>query len=154
MAFMRYEDTISGAEGKATIKIKGNQEDAFYLRSFEASIDLNKAEGRTLGKRGTQHKVTGWSGSISMNIYSVTTAFAKYAETYKNTGRLDPIDITCENYDPASTVGRQTVAIYGFIPDSISLAKLDVESDALDQDLNGTFEDFAIISEFVKPSLA
>lgn len=154
MSWMRLEDTISGAEGKATIKINGNQEEAFYIRTAEATFDLNKMEGKTLGKRGTQHKVTGWNGGISLNIYYVTSVFAKWAENYKNTGRVDRIDLTFENNDPASTIGRQTAVFYGFIPDSVTIAKLDIDADALDQDLNGTYEDFAILDQFGKPVMA
>ena len=75
-------DTISGQEGKATAKINGEIRDMFYIKSLEATVEKNKQEVRTLGKRGVQHKTTGWSGTGSMSIYYVTSDFIRMAKEY------------------------------------------------------------------------
>ena len=149
--FLRAGDTISGQEGKATAKIDGNIMDMFYVKTLEASLEKNKAEIKTLGKRGTQCKTTGWSGSGSMNIYYVTTIFRKMALKYVKTGKDTYFDITIVNEDPTSTIGKQTVVLYNCNIDSTVLAKLDVDADALDEDIDFTFDDLDILDEFGNP---
>jgi len=149
--FLRAGDTISGQEGKATAKIDGIITDMFYLKNLEATFEKNKAEIKTLGKRGTQHKTTGWAGSGSMNIYYVTSIFRKMALQYAKTGKDIYFDITVTNEDPTSTIGAQTIVLYNCNLDNTVLAKLDVDADALDEDVDFTFDDFDILDEFGNP---
>ncbi len=149
--FLRAGDTISGQEGKATAKIDGNIQDLFFIKSLEASFEKNKAEIRALGKRGTQHKGTGWAGSGSLNMYYVSTLFRNLALKYAKEGVDTYFDITVVNNDPTSTVGKQTVVLYNCNIDSVILAKLDTESDALEEDIDFTFDDFDILDEFGNP---
>jgi hypothetical protein len=149
--FLRAGDTISGQEGKATTNISGSIQDMFYLKTIEATFEKNKAEIKTIGKRGTQHKTTGWSGSGTMNVYYVTSLFRKMAINYIKTGKDTYFDITVQNDDPSSTVGKQTVVLYGCNVDSTILAKLDVDADALDEDIDFTFDDCDILDEFGNP---
>lgn len=149
--FLRAGDTISGQEGKATANINGIITDMFYLKNLEATFEKTKTEIKTLGKRGTQHKTTGWSGTGSMNIYYVTSAFRKMALKYAKEGKDTYFDITITNEDPTSTVGKQTIVLYNCNLDSIVLAKLDVEADTLDEDVDFTFDDFDILDEFGNP---
>ena len=81
---LRAADTISGQEGKATAKINGQIVDMFYIKTLEATVEKNKEEVRTLGKRGVQHKTIGWSGSGSMTVYYVTSDFLNMAKDYLN----------------------------------------------------------------------
>lgn len=149
--FLRAGDTISGQEGKATTKIDGSITDMFYLKNLEANFEKTKAEIKTLGKRGVQHKAAGWAGSGSMTIYYVTSIFRKLALQYAKTGKDTYFDITVTNEDPTSTVGKQTVVLYNCNIDSAVLTKLDVDADALDEDVDFTFDDFDILDEFGNP---
>jgi hypothetical protein len=151
MSFLHAADTISGQEGRATANIEGNIQDMFYVKTIEASFTKNKAEIKTLGKRGTQHKGTGWSGEGNMTIYYVTSIFRKMALKYAKTGKDTYFDITLVNDDPTSTVGRQTMVLYNCNLDSTILAKIDTEADALDEDIDFTFDDFDILDEFGNP---
>ena len=49
------------------------------LKPWKPLLKRIKAEVKTLGKRGVQHKGTGWSGAGSMTIYYVTSIFRKMA---------------------------------------------------------------------------
>lgn len=149
--FLRAGDTISGQEGKATANIAGVIQDMFYIKSLEATFEKNKSEIKTLGKRGTQQKANGWSGSGSMTIFYVTTIFRKMALNYAKNGKDTYFDITVQNEDPSSTIGKQTVVLYNCNFDSITLAKLDTDADALDEDIDFTFDDFDILDEFGVP---
>lgn len=146
-------DTISGQEGKATAKINGQIKDMFYIKSLEATVEKNKQEVRTLGKRGVQHKTTGWSGTGSMTIYYVTSEFVKLAKDYIKNGVDTYFTITVENSDPTSTIGTQTVSLFDVNIDSIPVAKLDVEDAVLECDMDFTFDDLDLTNEFSEPAV-
>lgn len=149
--FLRAGDTISGQEGKATAVIDNSVEDMFYLKSLEATAEKNKVEIKTLGKRGVQHKGVGWTGSGTMTVYYVTSKFREMMLKYAKTGKDTYFNITVVNDDPTSTVGKQTVVLYNCNIDSVILAKLDTEDDALDEDIDFTFDDFDILDSFGNP---
>lgn len=151
MAYLRAGDTISGQEGKATAVIDGVVQDLFFIKSLEATFEKTKAEVKTLGHRGVQHKGTGWSGSGSFTMFYVTSLFRKMALKYAKTGQDTYFNITVVNEDAGSTIGKQTVVLYNCNVDSTILAKLDTESDALEEDLDFTFDDFDILDSFGNP---
>lgn len=145
-------DTISGQEGKATAKINGEIRDMFYIKSLEATVEKNKQEVRTLGKRGVQHKTTGWSGTGSMSIYYVTSDFIRMAKEYIKNGVDTYFTVTVENNDPTSTIGKQVTTLFDVNVDSIPVAKLDVEDAVLEADLDFTFDDLDVLEEFTDPT--
>ena len=149
--FLKAGDTISGQEGTAQANINGQIHDLFFTKSIEATAEKNKTEVKTLGKRGTQHKACGWSGSGSMTIYYVTSLFRKLMIEYIKTGKDTYFDLIITNEDATSTVGKQTMVLYNCNIDSTILAKLDVESEVLDEELEFTFDDADLLDEFGKP---
>lgn len=152
--FMRAGDTISGQEGRAIAVINGSVQDLFFVKTLEASFEKTKAEVKTLGHRGVQHKGTGWSGSGSMTLFYVSTLFRKLALQYAKNGKDTFFNITIVNEDPTSTVGKQTMVLYNCNISSNIVAKLDTESDVLEEDIDFTFDDFDILDEFGNPVLA
>lgn len=152
MSYLRAGDTISGQEGFAQININGEIHKLFTLKSLEATMEKNKAEVKTIGKRGTQHKATGWTGTGSMTLHYATSLFRKMAIDYIKTGKDIYFDMVVTNDDPTSTLGKQTTVLYNCNIDSVVLAKLDVEADALDEDVEFTFDDVDLIDEFQKPN--
>ncbi|MCG8485016.1 MAG: phage tail tube protein, partial [Clostridia bacterium] len=68
MAYMEGKNVLSGREGTAFITVDGQVKEIAYLKNIEASVELNKVEVQTLGRRVTQHKINGWSGTGSMNV--------------------------------------------------------------------------------------
>ncbi|MGG7176202.1 phage tail tube protein [Clostridium paraputrificum] len=150
--YLKASDTISGQEGHAQINLNGEIHKLFDIKSIEATVEKNKAEVKTIGHRGTQSKTTGWSGTGSMTLYYASSLFRKLTVDYIKTGKDFYFDMIVTNEDPSSDLGKQTVALYGCNIDSVVLAKLDVESDALDEDLDFTFDDVDILDEFNKPS--
>jgi hypothetical protein len=153
MAFLKAGDTISGQEGRAYATINGQVEEMFYIKTLEAKIEKEKSEIKTIGRRGTQHKTTGWSGSGSMTIYYVTSLFRQLMLDYIRTGKDTYFDITVVNDDPTSTIGKQTVALKSVNLDSTIMAKLDIDSDSMDEDIDFTFDDIDILDKFGKPVL-
>ncbi|MGG3278862.1 phage tail tube protein [Paenibacillus solani] len=151
--FLKAIDTISGQEGRAFATINGRNEELFYIQTLEATVDKQKAEIKTLGRRGVQHKATGWTGSGSMTIYYVTSLFRQMMYDYIKTGKDVYFDITITNEDPSSSIGTQTVTMKGCNLDSVVMASLDTESEALTEDLDFTFDDVDLGQSFVAPVL-
>ena len=52
------------------------------------------------------------------------------------------------NEDPSSAAKRQTIIFYDCNTDGGILAKFDADGEYLDEEIEGTFEDFAIPEEF------
>lgn len=149
--YLRAADTLSGQAGRITFLVDGNVEDGGMVRSFEATFTKNKAEVRTIGNRATQHKSTGWNGTFTMTLFYITSLFRKQAETFAHTGRDNYFNITCTNDDQGSSVGMQTAVLINCNVDSVVIAKLDADADVLDEDMDGTFDDFTILDEFNQP---
>lgn len=148
---LRAGDTISGQEGKATAIIDGQVRDMFYVKTLEATLEKNKLEIRTLGKRGVQHKTTGWTGSGSMTIYYVTSEFLNMAKRYAKDGVDTYFTITVENNDPTSTIGTQTVSLFDVNLDAIPITKVSVDDEVLEMDMDFTFQDLDVINTFNDP---
>lgn len=144
-------DTLSGKEGRAYAKIGGNNEELFFARSIEATVEKTKAEVKALGKRMVGHKTTGLSGTGSMTIYYMSPLFRSLISQYKLTGEDVYFDLVIENDDPSSDVGKQSVLLNDCNLDSTLLAMLDGDSDdPLEEDADFTFEDFEILQHFNK----
>ena len=153
MSYLKAQDTISGKEGKAVATIDGNVEDMFYIKKIEANVEKTKSEIKTLGRRGTQHKATGWSGTGSMTIYYITTNFRKLMTSYMQNGVDTYFDILVTNEDPASDAGSQTIVLEGVNLDKVIMAKLDTESDILDEEVSFTFENVRVLDSLKEPAL-
>ncbi|MFS1193751.1 phage tail tube protein [Enterococcus lactis] len=153
MGFLKAGDVISGREGTAFMTIDGRNVPMFFLKTIEATVELVKTEVPVLGKRTNQQKVTGANGTGSMTIHKVTSEFANIAVNYMKSGTIPDITVKVTNDDPNSTIGRQTVLLKDVIFDSIVIAKLDVESETLDEDVDFTFSDTDILEAFTEPIL-
>ena len=151
MKTLNAPDTISGKEGRAYAKINGNNEELFMAKTIEANVEKNKSEIKAIGKRMTGHKTTGANGAGSMTLYYMTPLFRAMIKQWKETGVDVYFDMVVENDDQESSAGKQTTLLSGCNLDSVVLAKLDGDSDdALDEDVDFTFEDFDILTAFTK----
>ena len=151
MAKLKSFDPISGKEGVAYAKINGNNEELFFAKTIEASVEKAKSEIKAIGRRMTGHKTTGMSGSGKMTLYYLTPLFRQMLKQYKDTGVDISFDLAAENNDPSSSAGKQTTLLMDCNLDSVLLTKLDGDSDdPLEEDADFTFEDYDILQEFTK----
>lgn len=158
MSFLKAGDTISGQEAVARITIKeangaSSVEDMFWAKDLDATCEILKTEVKTLGRRGTQHKPNGWTGSGSMTIFYITSIFRKMCLQYIKTGIPVYFDMLVSNDDPGSTVGAQTTLLKDCTVNSVTLAKFNVESEILDETVDFTFNDAELLDEFGRPVL-
>lgn len=151
MRTLKAKDIVSGQEGTAYMTINGKNEDMFYLKTVEATVEIEKAEVKTLNRRGTQHKTIGWSGSGSMTIYAVTSRFIEIALEYIKSGKTVYFDLKTTNEDPTSSIGRQSVVLRDVSLDSIPVSLLDVDSEFLELDMDFTFDDIELLEKFKAP---
>ena len=151
MKTLNAPDTISGREGRAYAKINGNNEELFFAKSVEASVEKSKSEVKAIGKRMTGHKTTGANGTGSMTLYYLTPLLRQMLKEWKDTGVDVYFDLVVENDDTASSAGKQSILLMGCNLDSVVLTKLDGDSDdPLEEDADFTFEDFDILEAFNK----
>ncbi len=87
-----------------------------------------------------------------MTIYYVTSRFRQLMLDYMTTGRDTNFDITITNEDPNSSIGLQTITLLGVNLDSVVMASLDTESDALEEDIDFTFEGIDMGQAFNAPT--
>lgn len=145
---MNAKDTISASLAECFVTIEGNRYNFMQAINLEAQFTKNKAEVPILGKTGKGNKATGWSGSGSATFHYNTSIFRELAYRYKQTGEDIYFDIQVTNYDPTSSVGRQTVILKDCNLDGGLLAKFDADAEYLDEDMDFTFEDFEIPEKF------
>ena len=148
MKTLNAPDTISGKEGRAYAKIDGNNEDLFFAKTIESTVEKSKSEVKAIGKR---HKTTGGNGTGSMTLYYMTPLFRQMIKQWKETGQDIYFDMVIENDDQESSAGKQSVLLIDCNLDSVVLGKLDGDSDdPLDEDVDFTFEDFDILTPFTQ----
>lgn len=150
--FLRAGDTISGQEARAIATIDGQVVDLFFAKSVEAIATKRKSEVRTLGRRGTQSKTVGWSGTGTMNMYYVSSKMRELMMRYIKSGKDVYFTLVIINNDPTSSIGTQTVALYNCNLDATTLAKFDTEAETLDESATFTFDDAEMLTKFVRPS--
>lgn len=148
MSFMQAKDTISGQEAYAYITIDGSNKPMFYAKKLTATVKKNKIAVKTLGKRGTQYKTSGWDGSGTMQIYYATSLFRELMSEYIENGIDKSFDIQVMNNDPTSSLGSQTVILRNVNLDTVDMAAFDVSADVLSENIKFTFEGVSITDSF------
>ena len=145
---LKAMDTISGQYGAAYASIDGNTEKMLYLKKIEATVEKTKKEIKVLGYSCTKNKSTGWKGTGTATLYYITSLYRKYMLRYMNTGQDFNMDLYIENEDPSSDAGKQKIWLKNVNFDKIILAKLDVDSTELDEEVSFTFDGAEILNEF------
>lgn len=148
MNILQAEDAVNGREGVATAEINGQIVELMELSNITVTVEKNKTEFKAMGTRNTQNKTTGWTGTGSATVRYISSRFAKLLEEYVKTGRDTYFTIVVTNEDPGSKSGKQVIQVLGCNIDSMDIAKLDIDSDVLEQDFDFTFSDFNILQEF------
>lgn len=150
MTILQAEDAVNGREGIATAEINGEVVELMELANMSITIEKNKTEFKAMGTRNTQNKTTGWKGTGSANVRYISSRWAKLMEEYVKTGKDTYFTIVVTNEDPGSATGKQVIQVLGCNLDSLDIAKLDIDSEILDQDIDFTFDDFNVLQEFNK----
>ena len=148
-AIMNAMDAISGSQAVAYVTLgDGNRYCFLQLHNFESNMAVNVTEVPILGKTGKGNKPNGWTGTWKGTAYYNQSVIRKMLLEYKNTGYMAPFDIQVSNEDTASAVGRQTIILKQCLVKGGTLAKFDANSNTLEEDIEGTFDDFEMPETF------
>lgn len=145
---MNAKDAIAAKLAKCFITLNGNRYNFANMIDMEVKLEKAKSTIPRLGAIMTGHKSTGMEGTFSGTMHYNQSVLRKVLEDYKNTGEDVYFDMQIENNDPTSTAKSQTVILYDCNTDSGILAKFDADGEYIDEEIEGTFEDFSIPESF------
>lgn len=145
---LKAKDTVSASLATCYCDIEGIRYNFMQMINLEATLEKNKTEVPILGKTGKGNRSTGWTGSGSATLHYNQSVFRKLLERYKNTGEDIYFNTVIENNDPTSNAGNQVVTLIDCNIDGGTLAKFDADGEYLDEDVDFTFDDFTIDTEF------
>lgn len=146
---MKAKNSVAGGQGECFITIESNRYNFMNAINVEATAEKTKVEVPILGNTGKGNKATGWKGSGSATFHYNSSIFRKLMQRYKDTGEDIYFDMQITNEDKGTDVGRQTIILKNCNFDSITLAKLDAESDDyMEEEMDFTFDDFEIPETF------
>ncbi len=139
----RAQNTISGKEGRLFL----DGEELAYIKMFEADIEKKKSEVPIMGRRMDGHKSTGATGTGTATFYKVTSKFIRLMVDYVKTG-VDPyFTLQAVLDDKGSGRGVERVTLFDVNFDSAKVGNLDVDSEALEEEVPFTFEDIELPEE-------
>lgn len=145
---MMAKDAVSASLAECYATIDGQRYNLMQAINLEATMEKSKSEVPILGKTGKGNKANNWKGTGSATFHYNTSIFRKFMKKYKDQGTDFYFDIQITNSDPTSAVGSQTIVLKDCNLDSITIAKFDADGEYLDEQLDFTFEDWEMPTEF------
>jgi len=145
---MRGRDAVFAALAQCYVTIDGRRYNFMQMIDFEANVDKDKVEIPILGQTGKGNKAAGWKGTFKGTAHYNQSIFRDLLLRYKKTGEDIYFDIQVVNEDPTSAAGKQSIILTGCNLDGGLLAKFDADGEYLDEDIEGTFEDWSMPKKF------
>ena len=147
---MRGRDAVFAALAQCYVTIAGRRYNFMQMIDFEAKMEKEKVEIPILGQTGKGNKAAGWKGTFKGTAHYNNSEFRKLLLEYKKSGEDMYFDIQVTNEDPTSAAGRQSIILTGCNLDGGVLAKFDADGEYLDEDIDGTFEDWNMPEVFTE----
>lgn len=147
---MNARDAIAAKMAQCYMTINGSRYNFANMIDLEVSIEKTKAQVPRLGAIMVGHKSCGMEGTFSGTMHYNQSVMRKLMEDYKNTGEDVYFEMQIDNDDPTSGAGSQSVILYDCNTDGGILAKFDADGEYLDEEIEGTFEDFSIPESFTE----
>ena len=147
---MRGRDAVFAALAQCYVTIDDRRYNFMQMIDFEAEMKKDKAEVPILGKTGKGNKSVGWKGTFKGTAHYNQSIFRQLLLKYKKTGEDIYFDIQVVNEDPSSAAGKQSIILTGCNLDGGILAKFDADGEYLDEDIEGTFEDWKMPKQFTE----
>jgi len=145
---VKGKDTIAAKLAECFITIGTRRYNFMQMVDMEATVDKTKAKVPRLGTTMVGHKTCGMEGTFSGTVHYNQSVFRQALLDYKNTGIDVYFEMQITNDDPTSAAKRQTIILYDCNTDGGVLAKFDADGEYLDEDIEGTFEDFSMPEAF------
>lgn len=145
---MNARDSISAALAECFCTVEGQRYNFMQMIDLSAEMKKTKTKVPILGKPGKGNRSTGWEGTFSGTAHFNQSIFRRLLYQYKQTGKDIYFDMQITNWDDTSSIGRQTIILKDCNLDGGILAKFDADGEYLDEDVNGTFEDWEMPEQF------
>lgn len=145
-------DAVSGSLAECIVTIEGKQYNFMQLIDFEAKIEKTKKEIPILGRTGKGHKTTGWEGTFKGKAHYNQSVLSKLSKKYKEDALDTYFEIQVKNEDNSGKGSghKQTVILKDCNMNGGVLTKFDVNADFLEEEIEGTFDDFEINPGFIE----
>ena len=147
---MKGKDTIAAKLAECFITINGRRYNFMQMIDMEATIEKTKSPVPRLGAIMVGHKSCGMEGTFSGTAHYNQSVLRQALLDYKNTGVDVYFEMQITNDDPGSDAGRQSIIFYECNTDGGVLAKFDADGEYLDEEIEGTFEDFSMPEAFAQ----
>ena len=145
-------DTLNGASGSIVVNVGGKNQVVAGMRNIQITGDIEAEEMRVIGTKKVQQKQNGVTLAGSGNVYYGTNLFTDMVLDYINNGITTEFSIQVTNEDPATSVGRQTIAVYGCtLTGEIPIAILDSEEAMMNYDFNWSYTRVQKLQSFNEP---
>lgn len=145
---MKARDTIAAKLAECYITIGSRRYNFMQMIDMEVKVEKTKTTVARLGAIMAGHKSVGMEGTFSGTAHYNQSVLRQLLLDYKNTGEDTYFEMQITNDDPTSEAGRQTIILYDCNTDGGILAKFDADGETLDEEIEGTFEDFSIPESF------
>ena len=145
---MKARDTIAAKLAECFITIGTRRYNFMQMIDMEAKVEKTKTTVPRLGAIMAGHKSCGMEGTFSGTAHYNQSVLRQALLDYKNTGQDVYFEMQITNDDPTSEAGRQTIIFYDCNTDGGILAKFDADGEYLDEEIEGTFEDFSMPESF------
>jgi hypothetical protein len=142
------KEVLALSDGRVVATINGKNYTLIEASTVSAKVSVNKESVNTLGNRMTGHIPTSAEGTGSLKTYYVNSMWADVVQNWKEKGIMPDISITGTMESTRGSIGKQTVRLYGVIPDEISLFDIEAGDGVIEDEWDFTFEDFKIIDQF------
>ena len=152
--FLLAKDTINGAEGSIFITKDGRQYEVASVKKVSATINILTEQMSVVGTRIKQEKPKGVEQKGKGTIYYGSNLFTDMVLDYSKNGQFPLFDMQITNEDPATTLGRQTIVLYGCqLIGAIPIAILDSDETMLNYDFEFSYTTAERLEKFKEPEI-
>lgn len=142
----QQDDPVVASEGTAFLTVGSQNIVLFYAKKVEAKITKNKQDVRVAGRRAVGKKATSWTGSGTLSIYEVTSAFKEMFLDYTSGGEDVYFSLQVVNED--AKYGREVKQLTGCNFDEIAIAQFSDEDGFLQAELPFTFDGVELLEKY------
>lgn len=151
--YLLARDTLNGAEGRVVKTVNGENYVMAGMRSIQSDADIQSQDMRVIGTRIVQDKPNGVKQTGSAKIYYGDDTFREDVLTYIQTGVMPEFDVQITNNDPTTTLGTQTLVLYGcHLTGKIPLAILNDEEAMLNYEFTFAWTRASLLQRFNPPA--
>lgn len=141
-------DTVNGKMASCFMTVNGQRRKVMELKKFEANSKKNKSTIPILGRMTDGNVARGDAGTWSATVYYVSDFLREVYMKYLEDGIDFYFEIQVTNEDPKTSIGAHSYVFEGCNLDGMTMALIDIESEALEETIEGTYEKARLVKKF------